>query len=191
MIFKDVRIRVPVFTVFCFLALWIIEPSVYSLLLIAAVLVHEAGHITAMAAQGVGIAEIVFLPCGIDIRRKNKFISYKSEILISLCGCGVNLIVFACFCRLRGYGGFFAWVNLIYCAVNLLPITGLDGGEALRSFLKSFFDPRKADKIMKRTSFVFCVLLWICGVYILIVLNGNFSVFAMSVFLFVSSVLKK
>ena len=176
------KIRIPIITVICLIGLIFIEPTAYLGLIFLSVLLHEAGHLFVMALFGIGIERITVLPIGIDIKRRQKFISYPKEIILALAGIAVNLLVFFIF----GKYEFFAYTNLLYALVNLIPIKGLDGGCALEAFLLSVCDCNRADKILKTLSFIFLVLLWMAGVYILLILDGNISIFALSVFLFLS-----
>ncbi len=180
------KVKIPIITVICFLGLIFIEPSVYLGLIFLSVLLHEAGHLLIMAVYGIGIESVTILPIGIDIKRQRKYISYQREIILALAGIAVNLLIFFIF---RKYE-FFAYTNLLYALVNLIPVKGLDGGNALEAFLLSVCDCRRAERILRIVSFIFLVILWMLGVYILFVLNGNISIFALSVFLFVSVIMK-
>lgn len=191
MIFHRTKIRVPLITVFSILCILIIEPTLYLLLFFLAAFLHEIGHIIVMAVFSVRIREIVFLPFGIDIIREKGLLSYKKEIAVSLAGGLFNLIIFAAFVSFGETLCFFAWCNFIYAVFNLMPVTGLDGGAALYSALAFSIGEESAGTVMRRVSFIFCILVWMVGIYILLVLNGNFSVFTISLFLFFSAVLKK
>lgn len=180
------EIKIPIITVICSVGLIFIEPTVYLGLIFLSILLHEAGHLAVMAAFGIGIEKITLLPIGIDIERKQKYISYPKEILLSLAGITVNLLVFFIFKKYE----FFAYTNLLYALVNLIPVKGLDGGYALEAFLLSVFECDRAERISKVISFIFLIFLWMLGVYILFVLNGNISIFALSVFLFVTIIIK-
>ncbi|MBQ4561468.1 MAG: hypothetical protein IJA55_03940 [Clostridia bacterium] len=180
------KIKIPSITVICLAGLIFIEPTVYLGLIFLAVLLHEAGHLLVMVLFGIGVESVVLLPVGIDIKREQKYISYPREILLSLAGIAVNIAVFLLLC---GHG-FFACTNFLYALINLMPVKGLDGGNALEAILLCFVDPDRAEKIAGIISYVFLFLLWLAGIYILLVLNGNISVFALSVFLFTSTIMK-
>lgn len=180
------KIKVPIVTVICLIGLIFIEPTVYLGLIFLSILLHEAGHLLVMALLGISIERVTLLPIGIDIKRHQKYISYPKEMILALAGIAVNLLVFIIF---RKYE-FFAYTNLLYALINLIPIKGLDGGCALEAFLLSVCDYDTADRILKTITFIFLWLLWMTGVYVLLVLNGNISIFALSVFLFVSVIMK-
>lgn len=180
------EIRIPIVTVICLVGLIIIEPSVYLGLILLSVLLHETGHFAAMLALGVRVEKITVLPLGIDMKRQEKYISYPRQMLIDLAGITVNLIMFFVF---RGCE-FFAYTNLLYALINLLPVKGLDGGNALEALLLFLCSYDRAHRILRGVSLVFLILLWMLGVYILFILNGNISIFALSVFLFVTVIMK-
>ena len=179
--------RVPPISILCLIGFILIEPTEYFVLIMLSVACHEAGHLITMKFFGIDIESVTLLPVGIDIKRRGRVISYKKEIILSLSGAAVNILLFFIFHRY----GFFAYSNLLYAAINLIPIKGLDGGNALEAFLYCFLSPDRAESVLKTVSLVFCILLWLLGVYILLVLNGNISIFALAVFLFVSVIMKK
>ncbi len=180
------KVKIPIITLICLTGLLLIEPTVYLGLVFLSILLHEAGHLCVMAFFGIGIESVTLLPIGIDIKRQRKYISYTKEIILALAGIAVNLLVFFIFKEYE----FFAYTNLLYALINLIPIKGLDGGNALEAFLLSCFDMERADRVLRAVSFVFIILLWMFGVYILFILNGNISIFALSVFLFLSTNMK-
>lgn len=181
------RLKLPPISAICLIGFILIEPSVYLGLILLSILIHEAGHLAVMAAFGIGIEEITVLPLGINIKRKEKYISYPQEAVLSLGGAAANLLMFFIF----GEYSFFAYTNLLYAAVNLLPIKGLDGGYALEAFLLCFFSYESTQKVLRTVSFVFCIFLWMIGTYIFLILNGNISIFALSVFLFITVIMKE
>ncbi len=180
------KIKIPAVTIICLIGLIFIEPTVYLGLIFLSILLHEAGHLWVMALFGIGIESVTLLPIGIDIKRRQKYISYTKEIVLALAGIAVNMLAFFIFKKYE----FFAYTNLLYALINLIPTKGLDGGNALEAFLLSYFDMERADRVLKTVSFVFVILLWMLGIYILFILNGNISIFALSVFLFISTIMK-
>lgn len=177
-----VKIKIPYITLFCLILFFIIEPTAYLLLILLSILLHEAGHIIAMGILGEKPEEIILLPFGIDMKIRKALLSYPREIIISLAGACVNLLVFLIFHRYV----FFAYTNLLYAVINLIPARGLDGGAALEACLLCFLPCDKAGRVSDIVSFFFIISMWAAGVYILMVLNGNISIFALSVFLFIS-----
>ena len=155
-------------------------------LIFLSIILHEAGHLAVMLIFGIGIESITLLPIGIDIKRQHKYISYTKEILLALAGIAVNFLMFVIFKKYE----FFAYTNLLYALINLIPVKGLDGSYALEAFLLSLLDVDRTETVLKTVSYIFLFLLWMTGVYILLILNGNISIFALSVFLFLSTNMK-
>ncbi len=185
------KIQIPTVSIICLIGLIVIEPSVYLLLIFAAILCHELGHLCIMKMFGVGIRSVRILPVGISIVREEKLISYPREILLALSGPMINLVLFFALCRCEGYTAFFAFSNLFYGLVNLVPIKGLDGGAALENLLLCFFEPNTEARVMRAISVIFCVLLWMTGIYVVLILEGNISIFALAVFLFITVLMTK
>lgn len=180
------KFKFPPISALCLCLLIIIEPTPYLLLMIASVFMHESGHLICMKLCGVRIAQITLLPIGIDIRKEHKLLSYKKEFAICAAGSAINLI---CFAVTIIPFPFFACCNLLYGIFNLLPIHGLDGGELTLYLCCCFFTKDRAERTVKILSFIFCILLWMTGIYILLILNGNISIFAIAVFLFISEIM--
>jgi stage IV sporulation protein FB len=111
-------------------------PSNVMLTIIASML-HESGHLLMMLLIDNKPEKVRFELTGINIIRKQEIkISTKNEILISLGGPMINLIiVLICCAFLCCYNSkpilTFACINLILMIFNILPINKLDGGVAL------------------------------------------------------------
>ena len=165
-----------------FIVLLDFSPFIYLILISAAI--HECGHIAAMMICGVKVERITVYPFGLDIRVKQRMISYKQELLIKSAGILVNIT--AVLCCLPFNALFFLFANITLALLNIMPITSLDGGDILEIILSMFLDPTCVSEIMKTISFVVILLLWLIAVYVLFYTNYNFSLFIICVYLFVS-----
>ena len=76
--------------------------------------------------------------------------------------------------------------NLLLGILNLLPVCGLDGGEALYSLLCRRISAESAQKTVRILSFIFILPLWMLAVWIMLMTGGNFSLFLVSAVPFVS-----
>jgi len=74
---------------------------------------------------------------------------------------------------------------------NSLPVSGLDGGEALRTFLSAITDPDRSEKPCLIISFLGVFILWLFTLYSLFYFNESFSLFFSSAYLFLSAVWHK
>ncbi len=113
---------------------------------------HELGHIAAIYFTGGKVVSIGIEPFGGEIRTDGKLCSYAGSLLISLSGVFVNFL-----CALPLYR--FALCSFGTGLFNLLPLKGLDGGDALKSLLAQKFSMEITDKI--------CGIIAVFGVLVL------------------------
>ena len=69
-------------------------------------------------------------------------------------------------------------------ALNLLPISGFDGGRIFSAFLSMLFSPRTVQSVSKVISFILIFTLWCFSVYLLIKISASLSLFMFSLSLF-------
>lgn len=151
---------------------------------------HEMGHYVAAQLAGVAVERITVYPFGADMVLSSPLRSYKKDIMIAAAGAGVNLLL-ACGTRMAGGDSFFVACNLGLAVMNLLPIRGLDGGVILSALCSRIFSPWCAERAIKATSFLCLFFLWIVAVYLLLVLQGDPSLFVIVCALFVSAFLPR
>ncbi len=151
---------------------------------VAAVLLHELGHIAAMTLLGVKIQRIRLTPFGIDLERGEAG-SIRSELMIHLSGPLTNLCLAA---LLAGMGKFhFSAVNCALGLFELCPLPTLDGGQAIFCLTQQLFSLEKAQRwssILETTSFV--LILTLAGILFFMKQNLTllFLLFGISVSLF-------
>ena len=151
---------------------------------ILAALVHELGHIAVISLNGIGIREISVMPYGFEILQKRPCKTFFEEISVSIAGCVFN---FALGIALEGCGGFgakLAFASITLGLLNIMPISCLDGGEALEALLGCFLLPDTAFRICRVISFITLFLLWLPAVYIFMFSGYNYSLFIICVWLF-------
>ena len=160
------------------------------LLSLTAITVHELGHIIAIYALGGGVSRITVSPFGLTIHRKTTATSYSADAVIALAGCTANVVTGAAAYVASGFTAFTA-ISLAYAAFNLCPVSTLDGGAALYAVIMRFArEEETAGRVLKYTSGVFIVLLWIAGVYLILRPECGASLFFVTVYLFCSIYLK-
>lgn len=134
--------------------------------------VHETVHLAVLYFSGIKKAQIRLYPAGIKICCENlNLLSYKKTVFSALSAPFFNIISGAVFFLLHKYTGaeFFypcAGVNFLLGAINLLPLSFLDGGRALEALLSVKAGQEKVQKIMKTLalwSLVFLCLLFFAG----------------------------
>lgn len=105
-------------------------------MLLAAAL-HECGHLALLAAFRVPVYGVTLGAFGAVIRAPAaRRLSYGRELLVTLAGPAVNLILAPLVARGAAYlawdwGYLFAGAHLLLGVYNLLPVLPLDGGRAL------------------------------------------------------------
>ncbi len=147
----------------------------------AALTIHELGHLFMMKLCG---AE----PSGINvslfdikiIQRSRHSLSFVRDALIILAGPAANLIMFALFFP---FCAVFSAVNLMLGAFNLLPASGVDGGQLLFLILLRRFGARKSALITDITTVAVCVPMFFVGLTVLLYSKYNFSLLFLSLYL--------
>lgn len=170
----------------CWGAAVLLEPNIWLACIAASMALHEAGHLIFIALLGGGVREVRFCAAGMEIVRAPGLRSYRADMLVSLAGPLFSFIGACALLHECKLFRFFGASSLMLGVLNLLPICSLDGGEALFSLLCRICSPERALKTVRGISFIFIVVLWMLAVWILLITGGNFSLFVMSVFLFVS-----
>lgn len=169
----------------------ILLPNIGTLMLFAAIAVHEFGHILAILIIGERITDISVSPFGLSIKRSGRLCSYKFELIVYLSGPITNILLAMIFSRVKNnICEAFAEQNLIFGVLNMLPIKSLDGGSALRSALLMIFSEKVAATAVDLLSAATVFIIWICSIWCLLYIGGGLSPFLFSCWLFFSLFLK-
>lgn len=194
MVFNICNVRVEItffFVAFLTFVLSLKAPS-NVLITILSSLLHEAGHFAVMLMVGNKPKSVKFEMVGMNIiRQENVKISTKSEIAISLGGPLVNFIIVILSCGvLCFYESRFiltcACINLILMTFNLLPIKSLDGGATLYFILLQYFESSISGRILKITSAIFIILIYLWAIYVFISTQYNISLIIIAILLTIS-----
>ena len=162
----------------------LIDGSLYSLLAVAFSFLHECGHILMLSVCHGRIRTLKMHSRGIGL--ETNVLSYKNELLVSLAGPVVSLILFLCFLPFFKKSPmllFCCFSNLIIFTLNILPIYPLDGGRVLFCILCKKTELPTALKIIKAVSFLFLLPLCLFSVIILLETGYNLSLLIISVYL--------
>ena len=174
-----------------FFALSLFDGVKYPFMTLLAVLIHELGHILAARLVKTPISS---LSCGIhgfSMTFDFSSLSWRKECFVILSGSMTGLIAAS---AVRGFGdglAYFAQVSSVLSLLNLLPVRGLDGGEALFCILNRFLLPHRSDGIAKAVSWCTAVLFWLCAVWIQLRVHPNLSLLAASVYLLLRSTISE
>lgn len=149
------------------------EKSSFFLMMLCA-LGHEVGHLIFMNIFGVKIDEITVGFLNFNIKYNKSSTSYKADLIISLGGVAVNLLL-----SLFGYffgNAEFLFTNLILIVINLLPLPSLDGANVVSALkgCKSKKEEKGYRRLYKRiygVSAVFLIAI-ICDFNLSMVFTG-------------------
>lgn len=166
------------------LAFFLVLPSV----------IHEAGHLIALALCGTGIKAVNFTAFGVEIKKNAAFApGIIRELAVSLAGITANLLtalglyLFA-FSSVRMM--LFISANLAVALFNLLPIGNLDGGETARILSEYFFKPRLAYILSRAFSFIALIPLFAAAIFLLLLPRRNFTLLLICCYLLVDIIKK-
>ena len=149
---------------------------------------HELGHIVLMRMFKVGLMSISFNLGDVSIKRAEVFTTFLQDVLITMGGIVVNLILSLLFFILYKICGFsfcldFSASNLCVALFNLLPMKSLDGGNLLYMLLKVKLSDINADRILNLLTALFLVPLGAISFLTLFSSGFNYSFLIVAVFL--------
>lgn len=141
----------------------LITGTFYPLIYLVAALMHEAGHILAMRLMGYSVDCVKFVGFGIRIKNKNIY-SYRQEIIISLMGPAINILLGFCGVLLylefkNELLGYFVLSNFLYAFINLLPLSPLDGYKILSNIIHLKCSFEKSKIVIKITTVCMTLIL--------------------------------
>lgn len=164
---------------FIVLALLAMGDAYSCLLFFLACFIHECGHLLCSGLCRRRIRSLSLSASGAKIALAGNLGSYKKDIAVALSGSAANFltcVLMRAFLPVFGKAEvFFFFSNLLLGAVNLLWVGELDGAVALESALCAFFDPIKAEGLMRITGALGIVILLLLGVGVMVITGGNFS----------------
>lgn len=145
----------------------------------AVCIIHELGHLFAIAITGGKVKSVVFSGTGVIIKPER---NSRHELFIMLAGAGANLIAFAVM-YISDIGGIFRLLNICTAVYNLLPYRQLDGGTALGLIIDGTPHERIINNILTIIKILFSIIL----LTVTILCNNEFlPLFIVSVMLFIS-----
>lgn len=129
-----------------------IDTSGAAVLSLIACIMHEGGHLLAMAVCGAYPERITFYGGGIALTKAGmENLSDTKRLIILSAGCFVNLLAASVYLTMPDNTtvAVFSAVNLIICVFNALPIGYFDGAEVLEILLTKFVTLRTAERVKK------------------------------------------
>ncbi len=137
---------------------------VYPIAVGAALLVHEAAHLLTAAALGAPLSSVRVGAWGVRTAFDYSAVSAGREIAVLVSGPTANIAAALALIKtpltdVPG-GVYFVLSSFALGAVNLLPVSGLDGGAILSAAVGRFVLPDRAWRICRAVSRVFTFLFW-------------------------------
>lgn len=182
----DVRCRLSfLFPATVIVLLWF-DPVGTTVLCLLASLIHELGHLTAMLCLRDRPACVTLGVFGMRIeRRPTQRLSYGSLCAVSLAGPLANVV---CAVVLSGEA---ATVHTVLAVLHLLPVTSLDGGEALYALLCCRLSEERAERVLLICSVTVIVPLTVAGVYLLFGGGYNYTLLMLAIYLILRMFLRR
>lgn len=160
------------------------ECMLYALI---ASLMHEMGHLILIVAFGGRVEGIRLKAFAAEIKINERQFTYKREALISLGGPIMNILSGIISLRLFGINTF-AVTSVLLGGFHLLPVDGMDGGNAVKAVI---FEKGKGIKVFKIISLLFTLLLLLFGMYVFYITRFNFSCIIMALILIFEGIAHK
>jgi len=166
--------------------------GMYTLLMAyAVVFIHEVFHVLAALLVRERIGSILILPFGMTLRLASAMVrETDKEIVIAAAGPlsnGIMLVLLGALFPTYGFDNpallFFAFINALTLFLNLLPCLPLDGGRIVKAILVRRIGCFAASAVMKRISRLITVLLFVGGIFLLILTKMNISLLLVAGFL--------
>ncbi len=190
------KIYISFFTLILFFIMLFSPDRIFFLIMLICAAFHELSHIIAMTHLGCPITRLNIYPFGAELACSTYNISYKGEILVALSGPLMSLAmavistILYCF-----FGGIYllcaAISNVVYFAVNALPVKSLDGARALMAFLLMKLDFTRAIRIYTAICTAGFGLLCLFALYTLFITGYNLSLIFICAYLFLSCYAKE
>lgn len=186
------RCKISIFAIIMFIAVVYSDFSVFTLLLIASVIIHELGHIIAMRLYGIKPYQFIIMPEGLVILSDSLSLSYKKETVVAFFGIILNITVaFMSFCLWLIWGDpytlFFSVSNAFLGFINLIPIPYFDGARGLEALLLQRCSLEKTEKIMGCVYYYAFVFLTLTAIFFIRLSGGNLSLVVFFIYVFLCS----
>lgn len=154
---------------------------------------HESGHLICLLSLSSPPKAVVLGVFGMRIDKGDDILDYRSEALCSAAGPAANFICAAALlcADSSNFIRSFALLSVGVGVFNLLPVEPMDGSGVVKSLLLLHCDEEKTERTMNIMTAVLLLPLTVCGLALLFKSGGNFTLFAVSVYIAFYLMLKK
>lgn len=138
-----------------------------SVSLIAAA-VHETGHLAALYALKMPPKRIRLRLCGIQISHTQLYVGALSRSVVAAAGPATNFVLSVCLLPFSAppFAAQLCAAGIVVGVFNLLPLSGLDGGDILRCLLDAVCKDETVYIISKAVDIAVSFMLLAVGIYI-------------------------
>lgn len=179
------KIKIGFLTV-CTIVGYLLSNALFALAAILAATIHELAHIGMARFFGISFRELAITPFGASLTPASLLGSYREELLIVAAGPFANILCAGLILPLAEIPFFFFFLasSLFFAALNLLPVSGFDGGRMLFCLLSQRFSDLTCLRLLSVSSFLIIFFLWSFSVYVLLRVGNSLSLFVFSSSLF-------
>ena len=181
------KIKIGFFSVFTLLA-WFLTNPLYGAAALGAATLHEIGHLVVAKMLGISFREMAITPFGAALTPSSYLGGYADELIIAAAGPFINLlsaaVIFPIAQKAEPLCYFFLLASLFLGFLNLLPVSGFDGGRILACLLSHRIRQTVIERMLALTSFITLFFLWSFSVYLLLRVGSSLSLFVFSCSLF-------
>lgn len=160
---------------------------------VIAVTLHELGHLMALYALNLPPKSITLSIIGVNIKQTYLFEKPIFETVVAAAGPILNLLTSFFLVPFidKAFSAALCAAGIVIGAFNLLPLSGLDGGDILNSLLSIKLNENKVNIITKVTNIITIVLVAFIGVCLLLSPSRNPTMLIAAVYLAVYVLLKR
>lgn len=141
-------------------------------LALLACMLHELGHFVALKSLGGRLHRLRLTGIGAEMVVGGRLSDF-GQVILALAGPMANLIV-ALICTYYNVSDLFVGLNLALCALNLLPVSRLDGGRAVHFFCSALWGEAVGEGLSRLLDGGFALVLLVAGVWVLAI-GGSFT----------------
>lgn len=161
--------------------------------------VHEIVHLIFIYRFSVAPKEVSFTLFGANIKKAITVTNnLNSEIIINASAPVFNILTGAFFYLLSKYISDYegaliemASINLVLGIFNLIPFYTFDGGNTLKYILLKYFSDKRTEQALTCISLAVTIAFSFISIHIFLNYQHNFSLFIMSIYMFLSIIFKK
>ncbi len=182
---KHCRIKIGFLALLFIVCLCFTAPHYFPALILS-VSLHELGHIVAARLLKIRLSELKLGIFGAALRPSDALYSYGDEIILCLGGPLFNFlsVIISVLLFKLSPASLFVMSSLALGILNLLPVSGFDGGRVASALLHLIFSDSLADMIMRIISFFVIFSLWCISLYLLLRVGASLSLFVFCVSIF-------